>query len=80
MTEDFIDQSIIYSNWREWELVHQHKAMSNYLLALHYSDLILRERKRIMPNFNVSLQMVLIFSEINYKRRAGPAKKSKEVL
>ncbi len=51
MTEDFIDQSIIYSNWREWELVHQHKAMSNYLLALHYSDLIFEGKEENYAQF-----------------------------
>lgn len=40
MTKEFIEQKYISQNWREWELVHQHKTVSNYLLALHYSGII----------------------------------------
>lgn len=40
MTKEFIPQNYISSNWSEWELIHQHKTISNYLLALHYSKLI----------------------------------------
>ncbi len=37
MTKEFIEQKYISGNWKEWELVHQHKTVSNYLLALYYS-------------------------------------------
>lgn len=40
MTKEFIEQKYIYTNWKEWELVHQHKMVSNYLLALYYSNII----------------------------------------
>jgi len=51
MTDDFIHQSLISSNWDEWELVHQHKAISNYLLALHYSDLIFDGKEENFAQF-----------------------------
>lgn len=41
MTELTIEQKRISDNWKEWELVHQHKTISNYLLALYYARLIL---------------------------------------
>lgn len=40
MTKEFIEQKDISYNWKEWELVHQHKTLSNYLLALYYSNII----------------------------------------
>ncbi|MCM1043917.1 MAG: HD domain-containing protein [Candidatus Gastranaerophilales bacterium] len=42
MTKDFITQHDIAIHWREWELVHQHKTISNYLLAVYYAKLIQR--------------------------------------
>lgn len=43
MTDSIIEQRYISEHWREWELIHQHKSISNYLLALHYAELILEK-------------------------------------
>lgn len=51
MTEEFIPQMQISANWKEWELVHQHKAISNYLLALHYSNLIFEGKDENFTQF-----------------------------
>ncbi|MCM1211469.1 MAG: HD domain-containing protein [Blautia sp.] len=42
MTKDMIEQGYIAEHWGEWELIHQHKTISNYLLALYYAELILK--------------------------------------
>lgn len=41
MTSNHIEQKRIASNWKEWELIHQHKSVSNYLIAKYYAKLIL---------------------------------------
>lgn len=38
---EMVKQHYISKNWKEWELIHQHKTISNFLLALHYAELIL---------------------------------------
>lgn len=40
MTNETIMLRDISSKWLEWELIHQHKTISNYLLALYYSKII----------------------------------------
>lgn len=40
MTEEYIQQQYISQHWQEWELVHQHKTISNYLLACYYAEMI----------------------------------------
>lgn len=40
MTKEHISEDRIVPNWKAWKLVHQHKTVSNYLLALYYSKLI----------------------------------------
>lgn len=42
MTNEWIDQEIIAKYKEEWELVHQHKSISNYLLACYYADIIFK--------------------------------------
>ena len=39
-TDKVIPLSDISAQWMEWELMHQNKTISNYLLALYYSKLI----------------------------------------
>lgn len=41
MTNDWIKQEYIAQHKKEWELVHQHKSLSNYLIACYYADIIL---------------------------------------
>ncbi|MDE5931905.1 MAG: HD domain-containing protein, partial [Lachnospiraceae bacterium] len=41
MTNEWIEQEFIAKHQAEWELVHQHKALSNYLIACYYADIIL---------------------------------------
>lgn len=41
MTSNHIEQKRIALNWQEWELIHQHKSVSNYLIAKYYARLIL---------------------------------------
>ena len=41
MTSNHIEQKRIAMNWQEWELIHQHKSVSNYLIAKYYAKLIL---------------------------------------
>lgn len=51
MTKEFIDQQYIAQNWKEWELVHQHKTVSNYLLALYYSKIIFEGKAENVKQF-----------------------------
>lgn len=51
MTKEFIEQMYISTNWKEWELVHQHKTVSNYLLALHYSNIIFDGKAESIKQF-----------------------------
>ena len=41
MTRNGINQKTISEHWKEWELIHQHKTISNYFLATYYGKLIL---------------------------------------
>lgn len=77
MTMNYIEQSLISSNWKEWELVHQHKAISNYLLALHYSELIFEGKEENFSQFqcvftngiNIFLKSI-INESVNQQKRA----------
>lgn len=51
MTKEFIEQKYIFQNWKEWELVHQHKTVSNYLLALYYSRSIFDDNVENIKQF-----------------------------
>lgn len=42
MTDKWIEQEHIAQHQKEWELVHQHKSISNYLIACYYADIILK--------------------------------------
>lgn len=42
ITNEWIGQEVIAKYKEEWELVHQHKSISNYLLASYYADIILK--------------------------------------
>lgn len=45
MTPENIRQETISNHWKEWELIHQHKTISNYFLATYYGKLIVNYDK-----------------------------------
>lgn len=77
MTVNCIKQSIISSNWKEWDLVHQHKAISNYLLALHYSELIFEGKEENYSQFQcVFTNGINIFLKSIINERVSQQKKA----
>lgn len=75
MTKEFIPQKYISSHWKEWELVHQHKTISNYLLACHYSELIFEEKTENVKQFEcvftngINIFLKAIINETNEQQR-----------
>lgn len=60
MTRKSIDQKLIAKHWKEWELIHQHKTISNYFLAMHYGKLIMSFQKS-----DISKLQCVLNNEIN---------------
>ncbi len=62
MTDEWIEQEFIARHKEEWELVHQHKSLSNYLIACYYADIILNcDESRIDQLENVFTNGINIF-------------------
>lgn len=45
ITCEKISQETISEKWREWELIHQHKTISNYFLASYYGKILVDYKK-----------------------------------